>query len=228
MDNNLLFKPVKDDGINKETFIEHAIKTYHVGNFLSDKLELNVDKKKYLYACFFHDAGKLVIELGKEGHTPKSKEGLDLLKNLEEYQVLLKNFELDDYSEDKEVLHAIEKHHDSDNELSAFTSIADQIASSSSNDDLKNRLKMLPISSLITYLNEMHGFNKYNFYSITIQSFSKNELNAIGKLILLKLLYESIGELNDIKLLYETLNGCRVVTTLEWGELRLTPIFERP
>ncbi|KAB2946747.1 MAG: hypothetical protein MPEBLZ_01882 [Candidatus Methanoperedens nitroreducens] len=221
MEENLLFKPVKDDGINKETFIEHAIKTYHVGNFLFDKLKLNIDMKKYLYACFFHDAGKLVIELGKVGHTPKSKDGLDLLKNLNEYQILLKNFELGDYSDDKEVLHAIEKHHDSDNELSAFTSIADQIASSSSNDDLKNRLKMLPISSLITYLNEMHGFNKYNFYSITIQSFSKNELNAIGKLILLKLLYESIGELNDIKLLYETLNGCRVVTTLEWGELRL-------
>lgn len=226
MEENLLFKLVKDDGINKETFIEHAVKTYHVGNFLFGKLELNVDKRKYLYACFFHDAGKLVIELGKEGHTPKSKEGLDLLKNLKEYQVLLKNFDLDDYSEDKEVLHSIEKHHDSDNELSGFTSIADQIASSSSNDDLKNRLKALPISSLITYLNEMRGFNRYNFYNITIQSFSKNELNAIGKLILLKLLYESIGELNDIKLLYETLNGCRVVTTLEWGELR-TKISEK-
>ncbi len=209
---NLFFKPVKDDGIKKETFIEHAIRTYRVGEFLFDELKLETDKNRFLYACFFHDVGKLLIGVGKGVHTPKSKDALEMIKKSPEYPILLKNFELNDFSEDKDVLNAIEKHHDSNTQLGAFVSIADQIASSSNNEDLKNRLKETPISSLITYLNEMHGFDKYNFYFIVLPSFSKNEFNAIGKLLLLKLLYETIAELRDVKLLYETLDGCRVVT----------------
>ncbi len=221
MNGNVLFRLVKDYGINKETFIEHAIKTYHVGTFLFERLKLNVEKKKYLYACFFHDVGKLVIEIGKEGHSPRSKEGLELLTTTEEYKALLQNFELDDYSQDVQVLRAIEKHHDSEDEFGAFVSIADQIASSNSNEDLKNRLKKMPISSLITYLNEMRGFNKFNFFNLEIPSFSKNELNSIGKLLLLKLLYETIEDLNaSASLLYETLNGCRVVTPLALENFR--------
>ncbi len=220
MESNLLYKPVKDDGITKEAFLEHAIKTYHVGNFLYGKLKPNIDNKKYLFSCFFHDVGKLLIKLGKEAHTPKSKEGLDLLKTLKEYPVLLEIFELEDYSSDKDVLHAIEKHHNSDNELSAFTAIADQISSSTTNDDLKNKLKESPISAMITYLNEKFDFDKYNFYYLSIPSFSKNELNTIGKLLLLKLLYETIDKLDSTQILYETLDGCRIVTELNAKDIR--------
>ncbi|MFW6174146.1 MAG: HD domain-containing protein, partial [Elusimicrobiota bacterium] len=220
MDRNLLFKIVKDDGVTKETFIEHAIKTYHVGSFLFNELGLGLKKEKYLFCCFFHDVGKLVTSLGKP-HTTKSREGLKLIKSLIEYPIILKNFELNDFSEDMEAIQAIENHHDSKDILDGFVSIADQIASSISNYDLKNRLKKnIPTSTMITYLNEVHNFNKYNFYYLSIPSFSKNELNSTGKLLLLKLLYEAIDELNDVKLVYETLDGCRIVTTHSLEELK--------
>ncbi len=218
MKENLLFRKVKDDGVTQETFIEHATKTYHVGKFIFHELNLNFDEKKFLYCCFFHDVGKLVTELGKGSHGAKSREGLELIKNTNEYAILIRNFELEDYSGDEDVIEAIERHHDSRNPLGAFVSIADQIASSSSNEDLKNRLKSKPISSLITYLNEMHDFHKFNFYTLSIPSFSKNEVNVAGKLLLLKLLFETIDALPEMNLLYETLDGCRVVTTLDREE----------
>jgi HD domain len=213
MTDNVLFAPVKEWGQRKETFIEHAIKTYHVGKYLHTRLKLDLDRKKYLYACFFHDVGKLLIKLGEGAHTPRSQEGLDLVKSTDAYQALLENFELVDYAGDEDVLASIEKHHNSDDEFSAFVAIADQVASSSSNDDLKNRLKKRAISSLVTYLNEMHGFGSTNFFFLEIPSFSKNELNAIGRLLLLKLLYETIEGLDgETHLLYETVTGCRVAT----------------
>lgn len=221
MEENWLFKLVKDNVI-KETFIEHAIKTYHVGDFLYKQLRLNVNREKFLYGCFFHDIGKLLIELGKEQHTPKSREALGRIAKMPEYSILLKSFELNDYSDDEEVICTIEKHHDSDDDLSAYISIADQIASSESDEDLKNKLKRIPISSLITFLNEMYGFDEYHFYHLKFYSFSKNELNAVGKVFLLKLLYETIEELTDVELLYETLDGCRVVTKLDVNILRET------
>jgi hypothetical protein len=220
MTNNVLFTPVKEWGPRKETFIEHAIETYHVGKYLHTQLKLDLDRKKYLYACFFHDAGKLMIKLGKEGHTPRSREGLDLLKSTDAYEALIQNFELADYAGDEYVLASIEKHHNSDDFFSAFVSIADQIASSNSNDDLKNRLKKRAISSLVTYLNEMHGFGSTNFFALEIPSFSKNELNAVGRLLLLKLLYETIEGLDsDTHLLYETITGCRIATSHPKDEL---------
>ncbi len=218
MKENLLFRKVKDDGLTQETFIEHATKSYHVGKFLFDRLNLKFDEKKFLYCCFFHDVGKLITGVGKAPHSAKSREGLELLKNTKEYAILIKNFELEDYSRDNDVIDAIERHHDSVDPFGAFVSIADQIASSSSNEDLKNRFKSKPISSLITYLNEMHDFHKFNFYTLSIPSFSKNELNIVGKLLLLKLLFETIDTLPEMSLLYETLDGCRVVTTLDEEE----------
>lgn len=221
MEENWLFRLVKDNVI-RETFIEHAIKTYHVGDFLYKQLRLNVNREKFRYGCFFHDIGKLLIELGKEPHTPKSREALGLVAKTPEYSILLKSFELNDYSDDEEVICAIEKHHDSDDDLSAYISIADQIASSESDENLKNKLKRIPISPLITFLNEMHGFGKYHFYHLRFYSFSKNELNALGRIFLLKLLYETIEELADVEVLYETLDGCRVVTKLDVDTLRDT------
>ena len=79
--------------------------------------------------------------------------------------------------------------------MSAFVSIADQIASSENDESLKNRLKASPISTLITYLNEMYGFSERHFYYVRFFSFSKNELNAVGKLFMLKLLYETIEQI---------------------------------
>jgi hypothetical protein len=218
MKRNLLFRKVKDDGVSTETFIEHAAKTYHVGMFLFNKLSLKLEKEKFLYCCLFHDVGKLVVELGKGPHSTKSREGFELIKKTKEYAALLRNFELEDYSEDEDVVSAIERHHDSGDPLGAFVSISDQIASSSSNEDLKNRLRDRPISSLITYLNERHDFHKFNFYTLSIPSFSKNELNVVGKLLLLKLLFETIDSLLDMDLLYDTLDGCRVVTMLDKEE----------
>lgn len=218
MKENLLFQKVKDDGVTHETFIEHATKTYQVGKFLFDTLNLKFDKKKFLYCCFFHDVGKLAIELGRGPHTTKSREGLELMRGAMEYEILIRNLELEDYSKDEEIINAIERHHDSTSSFEAFVSIADQIASSSSNEDLKNRIRSKPISSLITYLNEMHDFHKLNFFSLSIPSFSKNELNVVGKLLLLKMLFETVNSLPEIEILYETLDGCRVVTMLDREE----------
>jgi len=220
MEANWLMKKVKyDEPTVGETFIEHAIRTFHIGKYLHNQLKLQLDEKEFLYGCFFHDAGKLLARLG-EPHTPKTREALRSIKDTVEYQTILRAFGFDDFSLYERVIRAIEKHHDSTDELSAYIAIADQIASSESDDDLKNRLKKYPISTLITYLNEMQGFSDFHFYYIRFYSFSKNELNAIGRLFLLKLLFETLEQISDVKLLYETFNGCRIVTKLDSNSLK--------
>jgi len=220
METNWLMKKVKyDEPTTSETFIEHAIKTFHVGKYIYDQLKLRLNEKEFLYGCFFHDAGKLLARPG-EPHTPKTKEALESIKNTREYQTILRAFGFDDLSRHERVIHAIEKHHDSADELSACIAIADQIASSESDENIKNRLKKSPISTLITYLNEMQGFSDLHFYYIRFYSFSKNELNAIGRLFLLKLLLETLEQIQEVTLLYETFNGCRVVTKLDSSSLK--------
>jgi len=220
MEANWLMKKVKyGEPTTSETFIEHAIRTFHVGKYIYGQLKLQLNEKDFLYGCFFHDVGKLLARPG-EPHTPKTKEALESIKNTTEYQTILRAFDFDDLSQNERVIHAIEKHHDSADELSAYISVADQIASSESDENLKNRLRKFPISTLITYLNEMQGFSDFHFYYIRFYSFSKNELNAIGRLFLLKLLYETIEQMPEIKLLYETFDGCRVVTRLDSNNLK--------
>jgi len=220
MEANWLMRKVKyDDPTTSETFIEHAIRTFHVGKYIYDQLKLRSNEKDFLYGCFFHDVGKLLARPG-EPHTPKTKEALDAIKNTIEYQTIIRAFGFDDLSQDEGIIHAMEKHHDSADELSAYVSIADQIASSESDENLKNRLKRSPISTLITYLNEMQGFSDFHFYHIRFYSFSKNELNAIGRLFLLKLLFETIEQIPEVKLLYETFDGCRIVTKLDSKSLK--------
>ena len=215
MESNWLMRKVKyDDPAASQTFIEHAIRTFHVGKYIFDQLRLEFNEKDFLYGCFFHDVGKLLARPG-EPHTPKTKEGLASIKNTKEYQTVISAFGFDDLSQDEHIIRAIERHHDSADEFSAYISMADQIASSESDDNLKNRLKKAPISTLITYLNEIHGFSDFHFYFVRFYSFSKNELNAIGRLFLLKLLYETIEQMPEVKLLYETFDGCRIVTKLD-------------
>jgi len=215
-----LMKKVKyGDFVSEETFIEHAIKTFHVGKYLYEQIKPSFDREEFLYCCVFHDVGKLVANPGTP-HTPRSRESLQLITKTEEYKIILRAFDLKDFADNDHAIHAIEKHHDSDDSLSAFISIADQIASSKSDEQLKNRLSTSPISTLITYLNEMHGFSDRHFYYVRFYSFSKNELNAIGRLILLKLLYETIEQIPEVTLLYETLDGCRIVTKLRFHELK--------
>lgn len=221
MSQNLLFRKVKDDGVRKVSFIEHATQTYHVGKFLLNTLHIDVDRKKFLYCCFFHDVGKLLISLGKESHTPQSRTGLQKIGNTPEYSQILDRFNLDDFSHDEEALEIIEHHHDTHTLIEAFVSIADQIASSDSNEDLKNRFKEKAISTLITYVNEMHDLHAYNFFYLSIASFSKNEINPIGKLLLLKILFETVESIPETELLYETLKGCRIVTQLNETECRI-------
>jgi len=215
MESNWLMRKVKyDDPAPGQTFIEHAIRTFNVGKYIFGQLRLNFKEKDFLYGCFFHDVGKLLARPG-ESHTPKTKEGLASIKNTKEYQTVIGTFGFDDLSQDERIIRAIERHHDSADEFSAYISIADQIASSESDENLKNRLKKAPISTLITYLNEMKGFSDFHFYYLRFYSFSKNELNAIGRLFLLKLLYETIEQMPEVKLLYETFDGCRIVTQLD-------------
>ena len=215
MESNWLMTKVKyDDSAASQTFIEHAIRTFQVGKYIFDQLRLGFKEKDFLYGCFFHDVGKLLAGPG-ESHTPKTKKGLASIKNTKEYQTVIKAFGLDDLSQDEHIINAIERHHDSADEFSAYISIADQIASSESDENLKNRLRKAPISTLITYVNERHGFSDFHFYYVRFHSFSKNELNAIGRLFLLKLLYETIEQMPEVKLLYETFDGCRIVTKLD-------------
>jgi len=229
MEKSWLIHQVKyDDLVLSETFIEHAIRTFHIGKYLYERIKPKFDQKEFLYGCFFHDAGKLLSKPG-EPHTPRTKEGLASIVKTREYETIIKAFNLGDMSQNERIIAAIEKHHDSVDEMSAFISIADQIASSENDDNLKNRLKSSPISTLITYLNEIHGFSEKHFYYVRFYSFSKNELNAVGRLFLLKLLYETIEQLPDMELLYETLDGCRIVTKLDPANLKkkLSEAFNR-
>ncbi len=220
MNEKWLMKKVKyGDSASQETFIEHAIKTFHVGKYLYDQIKPSFDRTEFLYCCAFHDVGKILASPGTP-HTPRSRESLRYIARTEEYPIILRALNLEDFSENNRIIRAIEKHHDADESLSAYTSIADQIASSQSDEQLKNRLKASPISTLITYLNEMHGFSEIHFYHVRFYSFSKNELNAVGRLFLLKLLYETVEQIPKATLLYETLDGCRVVTKLDANELR--------
>ncbi|MCW3995988.1 MAG: HD domain-containing protein [Candidatus Bathyarchaeota archaeon] len=220
MNERWLMKKVKyGDFGSEETFIEHAIKTFHVGKYLYEQIKPSFDREEFLYCCAFHDVGKVLAKPGTP-HTHRSRESLSQIAKTKEYKTILRAFNLEDFSENDHVVRAIEKHHDSDESLGAFTSIADQIASSESDEQLKNRLKASPISTLITYLNEMHSFSDKHFYYVKFYSFSKNELNALGRLILLKLLYETIEQLPEVTLLYETLDGCRIVTKLFLQELK--------
>ncbi len=220
MNEKWLMKKVKyGNAASQETFIEHAIKTFHVGKYLYDQIKPSFDRTEFLYCCTFHDVGKILANPGTP-HTPRSRESITQIAKTEEYAVLLRALHLEDFSENNRVIRAIEKHHDADESLSAFTSIADQIASSESDEQLKNRLNSSPISTLITYLNEMHGFSETHFYHVRFYSFSKNELNAVGRLFLLKLLYETVEQIPNTTLLYETLDGCRVVTKLGANELK--------
>ncbi len=222
MEKNWLMKQVKyGDSESELTFVEHAIRTFHVGKYLCEQVNPKFDRKEFLYSCFFHDVGKLAARPG-EPHTPRTREALRLIAQTREYEVIIKTFDLGDLSQNERVVRAIEKHHDSDDELSAYLSMADQIASSENDESLKNRLKETPISTLITYLNEMHGFSEKHFYYVRFYSFSKNELNAVGKLFLLKLLYETLEQIPGMKLLYETLDGCRIATTLDIVGLKKT------
>jgi len=220
MEKNWLMKQVKYGNSESElTFVEHAIRTFHVGKYLYEQVNPKFDRKEFLYSCFFHDVGKLAARPG-EPHTPRTREALRLVAQTREYEVIIKTFDLNDLSQNARVVRAIERHHDSDDELSAYLSMADQIASSENDESLKNRLKETPISTLMTYLNETHGFSKKHFYYIRFYSFSKNELNAVGRLFLLKLLYETLEQIPDMTLLYETLNGCRIATTLDVVSLK--------
>ncbi len=220
MNEKWLMKKVKYGGpASDETFIEHAIKTFHVGKYLYEQIKPSFDRDEFLYCCTFHDVGKLLANPNTP-HTPRSRESINQIAKTEEYKTILRALNLKDLSENNHAIRAIEKHHDSDESLSAFTSIADQIASAESDEQLKNRLKAFPISTLITYLNETHGFSETHFYHLRVYSFSKNELNAVGRLFLLKLLYETIEQIPKTTLLYETLDGCRVATKLGTNELK--------
>jgi hypothetical protein len=224
-----LTKKVKYGTEVSETFIEHAIKTYQVGKYLYEKIApTEFEEEKYLFGCFFHDIGKIVASPG-EPHTPKTKDGFASIVNTQEYGVIADAFGFGNLAADDDVIHSMQRHHDSEDALSAYISIADQIASSQNDENLKNRLKEFPISTLITYLNEMHGFSDYHFYHVRFYSFSKNELNAVGRLLLLKLLYESIEQMPDVRLLYETFDGCRVATKLDSMSLKeaLSTVFTR-
>lgn len=220
MEKSWLTRQVKyGDFAPSETFIEHAIRTFHVGKYLYEQIKPKFDQREFLYGCFFHDVGKLLSKPG-EPHTNKTKEGLASIVKTREYETIIEAFDLDDMSQNERITTAIEKHHDSVDEMSAFISIADQIASSENDENLKNRLKSSPISTLITFLNEMYGFSEKHFYYVRFFSFSKNEFNAVGRLFILKLLYETIEQLPDIELLYETLDGCRIVTKLDPNSLK--------
>ena len=212
----MIFKLVKD-GLAPESFIEHAIRTHAIAKFLMTHVKIPVDREKYLYASFFHDIGKLLIEKLGEPHTPLSEKALNAFKESAYYETILSKFNLSDLSSDPEVLQAIASHHDSKGDLGFYVAIADHIASTSSNDEIKNRFQN---STILHAFLKTTNFHQYNFYTITFPSFSKNELNAVGRLILLKLLFETLETISDVWFLYELKDGCRIATTLPETDLR--------
>ena len=100
-------------GVSDETFIEHAIKTFHVGKYIYEQIKPSFEREEFLYCCAFHDVGKLVANLGTP-HTPKTREALRLISKTEEYKTILNAFSLKDFADNEHAIHTIEKHHDSD------------------------------------------------------------------------------------------------------------------
>ena len=74
MNETWMMKKVKyGDSVSKETFIEHAVKTFQMGKYLYEQTKPRFDKSEFLYCCAFHDAGKLAAKPGAP-HTPRTRE----------------------------------------------------------------------------------------------------------------------------------------------------------
>jgi len=88
MNETWLMRKVKyGDFVSDETFIEHAIKTFHAGKYLYEQIKPSLDREEFLYCCVFHDVGKLVANLGAP-HTPRTRESLRLIAKTEEYKTI--------------------------------------------------------------------------------------------------------------------------------------------
>lgn len=146
----------------------------------------------------------LVDRLGQP-HTPLTRKALESLRDDPQYHRLLDVFGLTDLASDPPTLSVLGEHHDAASQLGLWVAVADHIASAENDPDWTTT----PLAAA-----RFVGLSSTHFFHISFPSFSKNEFNAVGKLILFKLLYETVERLPDITLLYETKGGCRIVTPL--------------
>lgn len=218
MNNFNIFSLAKSNG---ETWFEHSKNTFHLGrilwNFCGEKISKYFSKDQYLWCCLFHDIGKTAWKGFGDKHTPYTKDVFRNIKGQKEYENLLKQFELPDFTEDHLLIKAIEDHHDNKISGAEFITLADCIASSDFGylSEMDAGTYGAYLKFLIADMEEIQG---YNLVKITFPESSYLDRVKFGQLFLTKMLREALwkfcdGE-DDTHYLFDITNGCKILTKI--------------
>ena len=204
---------------NGETWFEHSKNTFHLGriiwNLCEKKISKYFSKDQYLWCCLFHDIGKTAWKGFGYKHTPYTKAVFRNIRGQKEYENLLEQFELPDFTGDQYSIKAIEDHHDNRTRGSEFITLADCIASSEfgclSEMDVGTYGAYLKF--LISDTEEIQG---YNIVKITFPESSYLDRVKFGQLFLTKMLKEAVWkfceESKDTHYLFDIRDGCKILT----------------
>lgn len=213
-----LFLPAKTLEYGSQSILEHGLQVMAVGRFLYDRLTPDFDRNQYLWACLFHDVGKIVAPPGSgKPHGPETVNGMAKIRHDRHYRDLLNRFHLDDYSGNERLIRTMADHHDLDQGargMSIHISAADMIASGAVD---RSDTRMNP--ALVAYLNQ-RSLRQISFPEVSVFNASKNEFLSSGRAIMLKLLVESIEKEGETQVLYIHPAGCRLATDLTHQQLR--------
>lgn len=219
MKKSALFLPAKTKEYGAQTILEHGLQVMGVGRFLYDTLKPEFDRQKYLWACLFHDAGKIIAPPGSgKPHGPVTQEGVNQIKNTPAYMDILERLKLPDLSNDTDTINCMAQHHNLDAGaygMSIHISAADMIASGT-----QERGENKPVTpALSAYWNALK-LRTIRFPDLTIFNASKNETISIGKAMMLSLLLDALEEIEDVGVLYLHSNGIRIATKKDDQALR--------
>jgi len=204
---------------NGETWFEHSKSTFHLGrilwNLCEEKISKYFTKDQYLWCCLFHDIGKTVWKGFGDKHTPYTKAVFKNIRGQKEYENLLEQFELPDFTEDQRLIKAIEDHHDNKIKGSEFITLADCIASSDF-----GYLSEMDTGTYAAYLkfliSDMQEVQEYYLNKITFPESSYLDRVKFGQLFLTKMLRESVWKFceteDDTYYLFDIKNGCKILT----------------
>ncbi|RLG01082.1 hypothetical protein DRN58_02545 [Thermococci archaeon] len=217
-----IFLPAKSDG---ETWFEHSKNTYHVGRVIYNLLEEEISKffteKEFLWCCFFHDIGKLLKKEVKDPHTPNTEQAFKILKNSNIYQQLIKQFCLDDFSNDNKLIQLIKEHHNNKIEGSEWITIADIISSSDFGEI--NEFQSTSLPPYIKFLiSDIPKLKEFRLIKIELPIPAYLERVIFGQLYLKKVLREAVDKICDNKntfYLFDTKQGCKILTKINKEEI---------
>jgi len=212
---------------NGETWFEHSKNTFHLGRILWDICEEKISKyftkDQYLWCCLFHDIGKTVWEGFGDKHTPYTKAVFGNIRGQKEYENLLEQFELPDFTEDQQLIQAIEDHHDNKIKGSEFITLADCIASS--NFGYLSEMDSGSYGAYLKFLiSDMEEIKGYYLNKITFPESSYLDRVKFGQLFLTKMLREAVWkfceETQNTHYLFDIESGCKILTKIKSPDLK--------